>query len=303
MNNKTSSNFSLKKLILAALVTGPMAILPAPLWALPGITATNLTTSTGVTVSQVGANTLNITAPDKAVLSWVNFGGGADTFGAADTLTYTLPSAAGSVLNLVTGALTTQIDGSIVSNGNVYVMNPNGIVIGNTAVINVGGFYASSINEPLAAANFANTGTLSYNGTAGGVTSVAGVSAAGSRAQVQAIGSGNNIVLAGGSVNVGSGVLFGNVTARTIGGNIGLATAGALAVNQVNGAAGNLTLTSNGGNVSLSGAGVAQTGLTAVLNPNGTLAGIAGLPLEPVMLRIPRSLCRSPLRRFFRALL
>lgn len=279
MNNKTSSNFSLKKLILAALVTGPMAILPAPLWALPGITATNLTTSTGVTVSQVGANTLNITAPDKAVLSWVNFGGGADTIGAADTLTYTLPSAAGSVLNLVTGALTTQIDGSIVSNGNVYVMNPNGIVIGNTAVINVGGFYASSINEPLAAANFANTGTLSYNGTAGGVTSVAGVSAAGSRAQVQAIGSGNNIVLAGGSVNVGSGVLFGNVTARSIGGNISLATAGALAVNQVNGAAGNLTLTSNGGNVSLSGAGVAQTGLTAVLNPNGTLAGIAGVPI------------------------
>ncbi|MEY4815166.1 MAG: hypothetical protein RLZZ162_2239, partial [Verrucomicrobiota bacterium] len=35
MNKKLNPNFSLKKLLLSALVAGPLAILPAPLWALP----------------------------------------------------------------------------------------------------------------------------------------------------------------------------------------------------------------------------------------------------------------------------
>ena len=175
---------------------------------------------------QVGTTTLNITSPHKGVLSWVNFGAGADTIAAGDTLTYTLPNATDSVLNLVSGGLATAIDGSIISNGNVYVMNKNGIVIGATAVVNAGGFYASAIDEPLAAANFALSGSLTYNGTTGGNVVVNGTSAAGSVAQLQAVGSGNNIVLAGNSVTVNAGTFYGNLTARTIGGAVALAQDG-----------------------------------------------------------------------------
>jgi filamentous hemagglutinin family protein len=133
MNKKLNPNFSLKKLLLSALVAGPLAILPAPLWALPSTAATNLTTSsTSITFSGVldgvAPGALNITAPDKSILTWQNFG-----INAADTINYLLPSTTASVLNNVAGGAASTIAGAINSNGNVYVLNPAGIVISQTS--------------------------------------------------------------------------------------------------------------------------------------------------------------------------
>jgi len=249
MKNTVKSNFSLRKLILTALVAGPVAILPAPLWALPSTAATNLTTSTGVSVVSAGASALNVTSPDKGVLTWVNFGSGTDTIATNDTINYILPSASASVLNLVSGGATTTINGNLVSNGNVYVMNQAGIVIGSGAQINVGGFYASAINEPLAASFFGSTGTLSFTGTGSGSVVVSHTDASKSAPIIQAVGTGNNIVLAGGAsgavVDVQMGQVFGNLTTRSTGGNISLASGGAVSVS------GGLTVNSNGGQVDL----------------------------------------------------
>ncbi|WP_423839222.1 filamentous hemagglutinin N-terminal domain-containing protein [Undibacterium luofuense] len=213
MKNTVKSNFSLRKLILTALVAGPVAILPAPLWALPSTASTNLTTSTGVQVVTAGT-ALNITSPDKGILTWVDFGGNGQTIASTDTLNYILPSASASVLNLVSGANTTTINGALVSNGNVYVMNPNGIVIGSGATINTGGFYASAINEPLAASYFASTGTLSFVGTGNGVVQVSHTNANSTAPVFQALGSGNNIVLGAGTgwtLSGGSATVANNV--------------------------------------------------------------------------------------------
>jgi len=258
MKNTVKSNFSLRKLILTALVAGPVAILPAPLWALPSTAAANLTTSTGVQVVTAGT-ALNITSPDKGILTWVDFGGNGQTIASTDTLNYILPTASASVLNLVTGAASTTINGTLVSNGNVYIMNKNGIVVGSGASINAGGFYASSIDEPLAASSFAANGTLSYVGTGSGSVTVSHTNSALNAPVIQALGTGNNIVLAGATgataVDVQSGAFYGNLTTRSTGGGVSLAGNTTAAFGSAVSVSGNLTVLSNGGAVALSNAG------------------------------------------------
>ena len=206
MNKKMNPNFSMKKLLLSALVAGPLAILPAPLWALPSTLPANLTTSsTLITYSGVldgiAAGALNITAPDKSILTWQTF-----NVGALDTINYVLPGQTASVLNNVTGGLST-IAGKLESNGNVYLLNPAGIVISQTARINTGGFYASTVAEP--SSFFTTTGTLNFTGSA--TTDVVVQSDGSAVASIQALGTGNNITLAGRSVLVEGASLFGNV--------------------------------------------------------------------------------------------
>jgi len=293
MNKKLNNNFSLKKLLLTALVSGPLATLPAPLWALPDITAANLTTSAGVTTQLVGANTLNVTSPDKAILTWQAFGSVGtgsitnSTIGANDIINYFLPTASGSVLNTVSGGVGSTINGQILSNGNVYILNPAGIVISPTAQINVGGFYASTVSEP--SGFFAINGTLSYAGTSNSNVVVQGTGVTGGTdtAQIQAVGTGNNIYLAGQAVDVQGGKFFGNLFVRasnasgTIAGmggnNVRFGETGPVSINLVGAAltGGGLNITSNGGNVKLTGG--TQATLTAALasTPVGTLTTIA----------------------------
>lgn len=267
MNKKLNNNFSLRKLLLTALVAGPLATLPAPLWALPVSDTTNLTTSAGVTIQQIGTTTLNLTTPDKAVLTWQAFGSGGSTIANGDTINYFLPTAAGSVLNSVTGGQPSQIDGRILSNGNVYVLNPSGIVLGSTAQINAAGFYASTIAEP--SGFFTINGSLSFQGT-----STSNVVVSGTGASVQAVGASNVIYLAGKEVDVQGGTLSGNVfikstgTANSLGGaSVRLGNQGAVTISQVNAplVAGALNITTAGGNAILSG--------TAATTVNGTAAG------------------------------
>ncbi len=240
MNKKLNNNFSLRKLLLTALVAGPLATLPAPLWALPVSDLTNLTTSAGVTIQVIGANTLNLTTPDKAVLTWQAFGSGASTIGAADTINYFLPTAAGSVLNSVTGGGVSRIDGKLLSNGNIYLLNPSGIVIGSGANINAAGFYASTIAEP--SGFFTINGSLSFQGTsttnvvveavqtAPGVPAVVGPPAVAAvlaaiasptiqalGTTVQSVGTANVIYLAGKEIDIQGGNFFGNVFIKSTG--------------------------------------------------------------------------------------
>lgn len=116
-------------------------------WALPSTGSTNLQVTTGITTNTAG-NTLTINTPDKGILIWQNFGGGTDTIAVGDTVNYVLPSSKSSVLNIVTGATRTDINGALTSNGGVYVLNPNGIVIGSTGQINVNSLYLSTSDVP-----------------------------------------------------------------------------------------------------------------------------------------------------------
>jgi len=241
---------------LTALVAGPLATLPAPLWALPDITSANLTTSSGVTTQIVGS-TLNVTSPDKAILTWQAFGSGASGIASTDVINYFLPSATSSVLNTVSGAAATTINGSVISNGNVYVLNKSGIIISPTAQINTGGFYASTVDEP--SGFFSINGSLSFAGTStsGIVVQGTGATSGTNAATIQAVGPGNNIYLAGNTVNVDGGKFFGNVFVRSsaAGNNATFGATGPVSVNLVGVplAGGGLDVRTNGGNAVLSG--------------------------------------------------
>jgi len=181
---KTSKTPSLSwqnKLISTALASVSL-ILGTPQLAnatLPNITASNLSVSAGLaTASQTGSNsagtpesmTITATTPNT-VLAWNNFSDNTTLGGALasnDTVYFNLPSG-GAILNNITGTATapTVLKGSIISNGNVFFLNPNGVVVGNGAVINAAGFYASTIPDATATAYFYANGTLSvFNGVA-----------------------------------------------------------------------------------------------------------------------------------------
>lgn len=147
--NTQSGGVYTKIAFLTALILGAVT----GVWALPGTGATNLQTTAGVTTAIVGSE-LTITAPNRSVLTWQAFGSGTDTIGAADTLNYVLPSTTSSVLNIVAGGASTTIDGYVNSNGNVYILNPQGVLVGNGARFELNKLVISTSDNPAFASYF-----------------------------------------------------------------------------------------------------------------------------------------------------
>ena len=56
------------------------------------------------------------------------------------------PSAAAALLNRVTGDTPSTIAGQLTSNGQVFIVNPNGIAITPSGVVNTGAFTASTLS-------------------------------------------------------------------------------------------------------------------------------------------------------------
>lgn len=83
-------------------------------------------------------------------------------------------------LNLVTGANTSEINGIVQGGGDVYVVNPNGIIFGKDAQVNVGNLYASTRYVDRAAAETARA--------AGDIHSVLATPSAGVAADVVNLG-------------------------------------------------------------------------------------------------------------------
>jgi filamentous hemagglutinin family protein len=243
MKKKTAPSIQFARLVAAALVSTQLAL--TPVHALPSTAATNLTPSTGVTLNQTGS-VLTVTAPDKAVLNWTHFGGGGQAIAAGETVAFFLPNSSASVLNRVNGGSTTTIDGTISSNGNVYILNPSGIIIGPSGVINTASLVLSTVDE--SAGYFSQFGSLSYVGNSSGP----GVSVNGG--SITAVGTSGHITLASHAVAINQGQLSGNTYIRTSGGQASLGATGPVAIKSSGvPKSGSLSVVTNGGNVILSG--------------------------------------------------
>lgn len=85
----------------------------------------------------------NITqTTQNAVIKWDDFSVGANT-----TVNFNGPSAGFNTLNYVDSGNLSQIYGTInADKGNIYIVNPAGVQIGNSAQINVGSLYVSNKN-------------------------------------------------------------------------------------------------------------------------------------------------------------
>lgn len=255
-NNNTLNN-SLFTKIFASLMVFVFAV--ASVFAIPGITSTNLQTTAGVTVTGAG-NTINITAPNKSVLTWQAFGSGADSISLGDAINYALPSKNSSVLNIVAGGASTTIDGTLASNGNVYVLNPNGILVGGGARIDVNRLALSTSDNPaFASYYFQQNGSLPSQD---GLAAAAGTTTISNGAIISVT---ENISIVSKNVTVGGVLSQGNLVINADG-NVALGTngmayvSGDLTINNPTGtttigSAGNSTIVTNnitvvGGNTS-----------------------------------------------------
>ena len=249
------------RLIKNALFVAALAF--AKIFAVPSTAPTNMQTTPGVTFQLSGTN-LSFTAPDRSVINWNNFGSGTDTIAVGDTISYKLPSATSSVLNVVNGAAATTINGTIESNANVYILNPNGIILGNGSRIDVSRLTLSTVDSPFAGQfAFLNDGKLpSENGirTAAGSVSIGSTVNSGNIVALTKDISISNL-LSSGSINVSAD---GNVTIGSGAGTV--YNSGAITITNPTG---NTTIGSVGSNVIVNG------GLT-VNSTSGSIATIAG---------------------------
>ena len=94
-----------------------------------------------VVISSPSANAMQINASSGAIVNWQAF-----SIGAGGVVQIGLPSASSAMLNRVVGGDASQILGSLQSNGRVFLLNPNGIVIGAGARIDTNSFVASTLD-------------------------------------------------------------------------------------------------------------------------------------------------------------
>lgn len=89
------------------------------------------------TIQQNGA-TWTITAGNGAIINYQSF-----DIAAPETVRFIQPDATSRVLNRIQSEAPTRIDGTLLANGRVYLVNPAGVIFGQGAVVNVGGLVAA----------------------------------------------------------------------------------------------------------------------------------------------------------------
>ena len=102
----------------------------------------------------------------KAIIDWSSFNIGKDA-----AVTFQQPDTSAIALNRVTAGDASHIHGQLNANGQVWLINPNGIVFGQGSQVDVGGLVASTMN--ITNADFEN-GHYSFtrNGTTGSITNL-----------------------------------------------------------------------------------------------------------------------------------
>jgi filamentous hemagglutinin family protein len=130
---------------------------------------------------------------NKLAIDWNSF-----DIGAGNSVTFAQPSTKAVALNRVTGGDASAILGNLNANGQVFLVNPNGILFGKSASVNVGGLVASTLDLPVAQFNKGNY-QFKGNGTPGAVVNQGKLTAA----------DGGAVALLGGSVS-NQGVIVAN---------------------------------------------------------------------------------------------
>ncbi|WP_158095946.1 filamentous hemagglutinin N-terminal domain-containing protein [Cloacibacillus sp. An23] len=92
-------------------------------------------------INEIQNNTMNITQTDiTSVIKWENFSIGADA-----TVNFTGPKDGFNSLNFVNSGAVSEIYGQLNAlGGNIFIANPAGVSIGNSAQINVGSLYVTN---------------------------------------------------------------------------------------------------------------------------------------------------------------
>ena len=117
-----------------------LAVPPGPVFAANLPQGGQIVAGTG-SIAQSG-NTLTVTqGSDKFAANWQSF-----SIGQGHTVQFVQPSSSAVAMNRVLGSDVSVIQGALKANGQVYLINPNGVLFTPTAQVNVGGLIASTQN-------------------------------------------------------------------------------------------------------------------------------------------------------------
>jgi filamentous hemagglutinin family protein len=144
------------KRLSPALVAGAFVLMSAAAYA-DALPTGGTVVGGSATISQSGSNmTINQTTA-KMAADWQSF-----SIGTGSTVTFNQPSASSVALNRVLGSDVSVIQGALNANGQVFLINPNGVLFTPTAQVNVGGLIASTLS--LSTADFM-AGSYKFEGS------------------------------------------------------------------------------------------------------------------------------------------
>lgn len=123
----------MKKLAIASAVAGALGAHAAP-------QGGTITAGQGSISPPVGATTTIHQASARLAIEWQSFG-----IAANEAVRFVQPGRDAIALNRVTGSNASEILGRLDANGQVFLLNPNGVLFGRTAQVNVGGLLASTL--------------------------------------------------------------------------------------------------------------------------------------------------------------
>ena len=102
----------------------------------------NPTVVSGDVSFDTSGSLLTVSSEDfRSIVEWEGF-----SIGSSETTHFSLSNASSAILNRVTTSNVSNILGSLTSNGQVYVINPNGIYIHDGAVVSTAAFLASTMD-------------------------------------------------------------------------------------------------------------------------------------------------------------
>jgi filamentous hemagglutinin family protein len=158
-----------RKLVAAALaLTGGLFLTPL---AMAGPVGGQISAGAGA-ISQSGLNTTITQTSQNMAINWQSFG-----IAANETVRFNQPSATSIALNRILGQSPSQIFGSLSANGQVFLLNPNGVLFAPGSQVNVGGLVASTLG--LSDADFmAGKFSFSKGSAAGSVVNQGALTAA-----------------------------------------------------------------------------------------------------------------------------
>jgi mucin-19 len=116
-------------------VVAPNAVAPNTLPTAPAVAAGQ------VTVATKGSQMTVTESTSDAIVNWGSF-----NIGSSAGVTFKQPNSSAVVLNRTLSADPSQIYGDLTSNGIIFLVNPQGVIVGPGAEVNVGGLVASSLN-------------------------------------------------------------------------------------------------------------------------------------------------------------